>query len=39
MELTQEEIKRIKKLLEAKPIDRNSVKPVTEVVPGCGFCT
>lgn len=39
MELSQDELTRIKELLSAKPVDREAVKPATEVSLGCEFCT
>lgn len=39
MELLQDEIDRIKKLLSAKPVSRDDIKPISEVSPGCEFCT
>ena len=39
MELSKDEIERIKKLLSAKPVDRGAVKPAAEVSLGCEFCT
>lgn len=39
MEISQEEKKRIKQLLSARPIDKCAVKPASDVAVGCEFCT
>ena len=39
MKLTQDEIQRIDQLLSAKQIDITTIKPPSEVVVGCEFCT
>ena len=39
MEISQEELLRIKQLLSAKPVDKGKVDTTSEIAVGCEFCT